>query len=451
MLYEHQIAGIDFLKNGGGCLFWEVGTGKTLTVIETFKRYRENHPYVKLLVICPISLIENAWATDIKKFSSFSYCNMRKAITFADIYIVNYEVAITKTRWENLRRLLNLGEFICCLDESSRIKSYNATTTKKLLLIRGMFKKRIVMSGTPCPNNELELWSQICFTSPGLLPENFFQFRNQYFELQRGKQRLPARTLDKNTMSKLFGQGWSWGIDPAKKKDLMDKIAPKCMWVLKKDCLDLPEEIDEVRTIELPDDMWKTYSQMREDCITEISGEHIVAQIALTKLMKLRQIGSGFSITPDGTIVKFPHNPKLTELLAALNEIGNNQVIIWTNFRQESRDIKEVLDSTRLDGETVDRDQVIQDFISGKIKYLIADKRSVAHGLTFTNCAYQIFYSLDYSAELYQQARGRTHRAGQTRACVYIHLIVKDTIDELIMQVLEKKIDSQDIIRKMME
>src|SRR3990167_2414072 len=122
----------------------------------------------------------------------------------------------------------------------------------------------------------------------------------------------------------------------ANREKLMKQIEPICHWVRKEDALDLPEKIDEVREIQLSSDESRAYKEMRTELITEIRGSEIVAQVALAKIMKLRQITSGFAYTVDGAVSKIAErSSKLKELENVLEEIGQKQVIIWVQFKEE--------------------------------------------------------------------------------------------------------------------
>jgi len=180
---------------------------------------------------------------------------------------------------------------------------------------------------------------------------------------------------------------------------------------------------------------------MKKDLIIEIKNTYVTAQTALTKILKLREICSGFGIGEDRKILELGENPKLRELLTLLEEIGNQQAIIWTNFVYETEKIQSVLGDKAISiyGKTIDKYQCINDFKQGRYQYLIANMQSLAHGITLTNCSIQIFFSLSYSYEQYIQSRGRTHRISQENKCTYIHLLCKDSIDEVVYKVLQKK------------
>lgn len=453
---KHQIEGTDFiLKNNGiGALFWEIGCGKTFAALNIYSELRKENDNLKMFVLCPLSLINSAWGEDILKFSNYKYLNLNqnKNLIDSDIYIANFEYLLSQKNRELLNKLFSNDQWLCVIDESSRIKNNTAKTTKAILALKNRFKHRIIMSGTPAPNSETEYWAQISFLQDKVFHPNFYAFRNTYFHLNRGNQIIPGQVYSRMDLNELYKKGWKYSISKPNRDKLFSRISPICHFVNKKDCLDLPEQIDQIRKVEMDDVQKKTYLEMKNHAIAEIINDaprgvsFIVAKIALTKLMKLRQITSGFAIDDQGQAKRFLKNTKLQELISTLEDIGDKQVIIWCNFHQEFNDICEVIPEDKrcmIHGEIAisEREISIDSFKSGKKQYLIANPASSGHGLTFTNCSIEIFYSMDFSYEKYEQARGRIHRLGQKNQCLYIHLICDKSIDEYIFEVVNKKKD----------
>lgn len=469
-MFKHQKDFVDFAESKNFCCMnvADIGTGKTRMGIEAFKRLREKEPMARLLVICPLSLIESAWIEDIKKFApELTYGNLRnlngKPEYTVDVLFINYDLFITKNfqnTYIDLKEkgrsgyLFNFQPWMCILDESSKIKNHSSLTAKTILKFRDTFKWRICMSATPAPNGELEYWPQVEFVAPGTLHPSFYGFKNNYFHLARGKQSLPnGSMLGKAEYAKMFSQGWKYQITPEKKIILMQRIASISFRCDKNDCLDLPDTIDEVRTLEMGKTQRAHYTQMKNDLITEIKSQVIVAQVALSKIMKLRQICSGFAITPEQVAIPIGENPKLKELLSVLEEAGDKQVIIWCQFHYEISTVMAALgDKARaLYSPTEDKDGTIRDFKSNGFQYLVAHPKSAGHGHTFINSSVEVFYALDYSWETYEQARGRTHRAGQVNKCTYIHLICKDSIEENILECLRRKADAFELLNEVIK
>jgi len=447
-LFDHQIKARDFiLQHGGsGAIFHEMGLGKTRTALEVFKSLRETVVNLKMLVVCPLSLIEAAWGSDIRKFTNFRYKNLRKKeiMQNPDIYLINYESFITAKMQDEFRWM---GCNMVVIDESSRMKNHSAKTTKILLKLRDYFKYRLVMSGTPAPNSEMEYWGQMRFVSQSV-PESFFAYRNIYFHLERGNQRMNSRFMPKMQMQEIFRTGWKYAITQAKREALMERIGVYIHKARKDECLDLPERTDEIRQVELTQKQMKYYKEMKRNYLIEIEGKTITAQVALTKIMKLRQITSGFALDEHGEARQLTDNVKMDELKAILEEAGDQQIIIWCQFRHEIRTIRKLLEGKCVDlyGETEFKDENIEKFRDGKAQYLIAHPRSAGHGLTFVSCSLQVFYSMDYSWEAYEQSKARIHRVGQVKPCTYVHILAQDTIDESIYKVLKNKGNMQEIL-----
>jgi len=452
-LYAHQSKGINFLIDRGFCgaLIWDPGTGKTRTVLESIK---DLSPDIKILIVCPISIIEAAWAEDIRKWTpDLTYHNYHKGKKFdwsKRINIINYESMRVDRNVIEVMKQAKLTPMMCVCDESSKFKSPTSKITKVLLKLAPQFKFRLILSGTPTPNSELEWWSQINFVSPYILHEKFHHFKNTYFHLQRGEQVTSSRGcyLTRQELQKRFQQGWEYRISPEAKEKLLDIISPVCSVAKKDECLDLPPQVDQIRNIEMNPEQKRIYKEIKTLLISEINGEFVVARNALTKLMKLREVTSGFVYDDNGEIQDFGSR-KFSELDSLLDDI-NGQVIIWGNYKYEMEKIAANVSKNYKVGllysKTKDRDQVIADFISGKIDVLIAHPLSAAHGLTFVNCSTQIFFSLSYSYEQYDQARARTHRAGQKHKCTYIHFICDDSIDQTILDVVRRKKSDQEAV-----
>jgi len=446
VLYDHQRKGKDFILGlgGSGALFMEIGTGKTLTALSIYKDLREKEPDLRMLVICPISLINAAWGEDIKKFTDFTYCNLREGVKDANIYIINYE----SYSLERYQRLINdLRVDMVVLDESSKIRNPKARITKTLLYNRSNFRYRVCMSGTPAPNSPEEYWSQMKFCSPAL-PDSFYRFRNLYMKLDRNGYSLDF--VHPKKLGEMFRKGFKYVLKD--NDSFMNEIKPYCFWAKKSECLDLPETVDVIREVTLSASQMAVYRDMKRHMVAEIGNKVVMANVALTKLMKLRQISSGFAIDSNGDATEIADNAKINELLSTLEEIGDKQVIIWVQFHKEVEMISKHLKSySTLYSLTKDRDQSIDDFKSCRTQYLLAHPKSGGHGLTFTNCDTMIFFSIDYSFEGVEQARGRIHRPGQTNKCTYIYLLAKGTLDYDIKLALDKKESLQALTERILD
>ncbi len=344
------------------------------------------------------------------------------------------------------------------------------------------------MSGTPAPNIEWEYFSQMQFLSDDVFGDNFYKFRNRYFVMQRGKEIMPGVTMNKSSMREMFAQGYKYVFNEGMKDEFYAKMKPFVNMVKAKDCLDLPETVEEYRLVDMTAQQAKVYKDMKTEYIAEIKGfisddknkqiinmygiqmecisdvcdktpmnreestSFIVANIVLTKQMKLRQITSGFAIDENGVEVSIgSKNPKLDEMLSIVEECGKDQIIIWVEFKYEAKILSEALNKisgvSELHGGIPEPKRIdhVNDFLSGKNRFLIAHPKSAAHGLTFVNCRYEVFFSLSASWENYEQCRRRTLRMGQINNCVYFHLLTPDTVDTDMLAICQKKKTKQEV------
>lgn len=429
-LMDHQRQGAEIAsKYNRYAFFDETGSGKTLLGIEIWKQKR-----VKTLVVCPLSIIENAWIEDAEKFTpEIHIVNLwdlrrrwntkagkvayKKELKACDIAVINFESF-------RLIKPEELADFqMLLIDESSKAKNPKAKTTKALIKYADTIPYVYLFSGTPAPNNELEYYPQVRMLDQRLFSSSYYQFRAEYFR-QTG-----------------FG-GFDWKMMPNKRPVFLKKLITVSRVVRKHDVLDLPEKTIRLRKVWLTKNEMQAYLEMERHLIIEFDETEVLAANAAVKLMKLRQGAAGFFLTKDGDVIQ-TGTSKLDELESLLEEIGDHQVIIWTQFHYEADHIQGLLgdDCVRADG-TVNQDmknEAIRQFKNGEVQYFLAHPASVGHGITLTNCSYMVYFSLSYSYELQQQSMDRIYRKGQRNTCTYYYLVAAGTVDEVIVKALDKK------------
>jgi SNF2 family DNA or RNA helicase len=451
-LYQHQIDGLNIGRRGSHAFFWQCGVGKTCLMVHLIRHWKAQG-VGPAMVVCPLSIIESAWIEDIKKFvpgqlsavSLWSKNPAQRKERLAqdhDVYIANFET------FKSLYPEIIKKRFgILIVDESSKMKQHDSQITRALLSLAGMSCKakdgtryqsnwivpfRYTLSGTPAPNCPTEYWPQIkLITGPGndVFPDNYYAFRGYYC------YPIPISPVCKK-----------WQFKTSMQKEFMEKMADVAHVVKKEDAVDLPSQIHVIRKVYLSEPEQKAYDTLKNDLVLRYGGHEILANSAIVEVIKLRQLTSGFAYTDTGAIQT--GTSKLAELKGLLEEIGHEQVIIWANFKYEiSLLLKELPNSAALWSETADRDQAINDFKAGKFQYLIAHPASAAHGLTFTNCCYNVYFSVNYSYELYEQSLSRVHRIGQKHSVTYFHILAERTIDLIIYRaVLNKQVMSNSVL-----
>ena len=368
-LYKHQKEAVnEALNENGYGLFLDTGCGKTLCGIEIAKHLG------RTLVLCPLSIIETAWVDDCNKFypelkivNCWNNSKQKRIEALnidADIYVMNYE------SFKILKNEIRKKNFQCMIvDESSVMKNMKSQITTDILSCVEFIPRRYVLSGCPTPNHNLEIFPQIKFCNPDMFGNNYLGFQASYFHQNLENPHIWYQTQDD-------------------KDKFFRKLSEGSIFVNKEDCVDLPDKIFSIKEFDLEKEQRKYYNDILNDIrehINEWSKFEFTA-----KLMKLREVVSGFVIQKDGSVLDFKTN-KDSILEDTLCEIGDKQVIVWCQFIHEIERLAEKFGGVALTSKTKNRDDIIRGFKNGDIKLLFTHPRLLGKGATFTNCTYNIY------------------------------------------------------------
>lgn len=444
--YKHQLTGYalaceslgifsdSIQKSCGFALYMEMGCGKSITSVGITGRAYLNGKIKRLLVIAPKSIV-GVWQDEFGRFADFSYSlsvlqgsSIQKAEALRnisklglEIAVINYDsVALVESeimKWA--------PDFIIC-DESTKIKNPSAKVSKSVYRIAKTCRYRMILTGTPIQNNPLDFFSQYKVLDDNIFGTSFYAFKNQYAVLGRYNEPI----------------GWR------KLPELVEKAHSIAYRITKQEALDLPEFIDETRYIDLEPKAVKLYKDFVKDSYTELTGGEITATNVLTRLLRLQQITGGFlKVDGEGGRTENISSAKLDALEdivdAAVSEA--RKLVIIARFMPEIAAICKMLENkgityAKISGEIRDRSAEVDRFQADKnCMVFVGQIQTVSMGITLTAASTLVFYSLSYNYADYSQARARIHRIGQKNQCLYIHLIAKGTVDETVMQALERK------------
>jgi SNF2 family DNA or RNA helicase len=227
--------------------------------------------------------------------------------------------------------------------------------------------------------------------------------------------------------------------------------------VLKKDCLDLPEEMpDEVITIPFnpaknKEPFNKTSYDLYCDALESyVEALDLVSDNPLTRLLRLRQVATGHIKEADtrdenGKPIKGKmyalNNDKTKYCLELIENNMPNKTVVFYQFTASCHSLEKALDKAKikyltLNGDTKDK-QCWKKFQSDdSIKVFIVHYQSGASAIDLFASSYTIYYEPTNSSNIYEQSRARTHRNGQKQSCNYIHLLTENTIEETMYQTL---------------
>lgn len=435
ILRPYQVAGyqwLNYLKEikWGGILADDMGLGKTVQALSFLEYCRSEQGNIKALVVCPTTLIYN-WENEIKKFTpKLTYRIHHGATrTRGREEIMDHDVTITTygTLRSDIKLLMSIPLDYVILDESQAIKNPSSKVTKAACLLNA--KNRLCMSGTPLQNNTFDIFAQMNFLNPGMLGTMEF-FRQEF-----------AIPIDK------FGE-------QDRKEHLKKILYPFILRRTKEQVAkDLPEKQEMILWCEMENEQRKIYDAYRNDFRDKILGtiqEQGIQRSQLTilqGLMKLRQICDSPAILNEEE--KFDnHSIKLDELAREITEnISNHKALIFSQFLGMLALIKGRLDELGVkyeyfDGSTSapDREKAIQSFQNDEsVRVFLISLKAGGVGLNLTAADYVYIVDPWWNPAVEQQAIDRTHRIGQTKNIFAYRMICKDTIEDKILQLQDKK------------
>lgn len=434
-LRPYQLAGFQWLGylqevGWGGILADDMGLGKTAQALSALLHFKEQHNRLQALVVCPTTLIYN-WENEITKFTSnlsftIHHGSLRtrkiEELLESDIIITTYG-----TLRSDIQMLMKTSFDYAILDESQAIKNPFSKVTRAACLLNA--KNKVCMSGTPLQNNTFDLYAQMNFLNPGLLGSVEF-FRNEF---STPIDKL-GETEQKEHLKKL--------LFPFILRRTKEQVAK-----------DLPEKTETILFCEMEEKQRTVYESYRDAYRSRILGsieEQGVARSQLTilqGLMKLRQICDSPAILNEDE--KFPnHSIKLEELSRELTEnTGEHKVLVFSQFLGMLSLIKQQLKKDEIafeyfDGSTSpgDREKAIQNFQSNDdCRVFLISLKAGGVGLNLTAADYVYIVDPWWNPAVEQQAIDRTHRIGQTKNIFAYRMICKDTIEDKILTLQERK------------
>jgi SNF2 family DNA or RNA helicase len=449
--YQKQgVAWLHFLRaNGfGGILADEMGLGKTLQTLAFLRTLPNSNcqlpidlppattvtPHSALrtphLIVCPTSLVFN-WVAEVKKFTPelkilALHGPDRHAqfdeIAASDIVVTSY--ALIRRDAEKYRGL----EFdTVVLDEAQHIKNRQTQNAQAVKAVRA--KHRLVLTGTPLENSVLDLWSIFDFLMPGYLG-TAKDFRERY-ELPIAKE--------KNAEAQ---------------SRLARRLRPFMLRRLKKDvAADLPAKIEQVSFCELTPDQRGVYQQVieasRKEVLAAVGDQGLAKSrmVVLTALLRLRQVCCDLRLLKLDNVKPVNASSKLDLFGELLEEVmdGGHRVLVFSQFvgmltLLKERLAAEKIDFCYLDGSTTDRAAVVERFqTQAAIPVFLISLKAGGVGLNLTGADTVIHFDPWWNPAVEDQATDRAHRIGQTKVVTSYKLITRDTVEEKILLLQNRK------------
>ncbi len=434
-LRPYQLSGFQWLQvldelQWGGCLADDMGLGKTLQAITFLQYLKEKYKGSTHLVVCPTSLIYN-WESELQKFAPklkyhIYYGSSRE---FTDEHFENYDVIITSYGLvrNDMEALLKFEWNYIILDESQAIKNPDALTTKAVQLLKA--KNRLVMSGTPVQNNTYDLYAQFHFLNPGLLGSKDF-FKTEF-----------ANPIDRHNDAEVSRQLRKL-VFPFMLRRTKEQVAS-----------DLPDKTETTLWCQMPKEQRSVYEDYknyyRTMLMKKIEEEGMAKSgiYVLEGLLRLRQICDSPELVKDKEVTT-KQSIKIEELLREVQEnTGSHKLLVFSQFTEMLQLIKTALQKQNitfayLDGSTpaTKRKEAVNEFQNDQsLKIFLISLKAGGVGLNLTAADYVYIVDPWWNPAAEQQAIDRTHRIGQTQKVFAYKMICKDTVEEKILLLQQRK------------
>lgn len=384
----------------------------------------------RVLVIAPLRVARDTWPQEIEKWSHLKGLKYSVVVgtekqrlealyANAHIYIINRE----NVEWLVARSGIDFDFDMVVIDELSSFKSHQSKRFKSLMKVRPKIKRMVGLTGTPSSNGLMDLWAEYRLLDMGERLGKFIgRFRESYFD------------PDKRNQHMIF----SYKPKPGAEDAIYDKIADITISMKGSDYLKLPKLIMNEVPVSLNRKEKETLDVMKRDLITTIKGEDITASNAAALSNKLLQMANGAAYDDKGSVIQI-HDRKLEKLEDIIESTNGKPVLIAYWFKHDLQRIQQ-----RFKVEVLSSSESIKKWNDGKVSIAAIHPASAGHGLNLqAGGSTLVWFGLTWSLELYQQTNARLYRQGQTDTVIIHHLIAKDTMDERVMDALNKKNNTQ--------
>lgn len=425
---------------------WVSKTSVSLTVFSTYKD--DYFTAKRALVIAPKNVAENVWAQECEKWDHLKGLRCAHILgtekqrlsalgSEADLYIINRENVV----W--LMDALNgsLDRFdMVILDELSSFKSASAKRWKALKKPIQKVRYVLGLTGTPAPNGYLDLWPQMFLLDGGhTLGQRVGDYRMRYFSPGAHKGHIV----------------YEWKLRIGAQDAINRKLRETCLSMSAADWLKLPPVIYNSVPVRMDSAGRKLYEKFQKDKVLpllrgkretrlldtnnpeelEQMTNAIQGDTAATVAGKLLQMANGAVYDDAGGILTI-HDAKLDALAEIAEDNAGNSLLVFYNYQHDlERILTRFPKAVKFSGP-----EDAKRWNAEKIPMLLCHPGSAGHGLNLQQGGHIIvWFGLNWSLELYQQANARLPRPGQRESVIIHHLVCKDTVDEKVMAALGQK------------
>lgn len=428
--FDHQRTTSSFFTlNRRSFCFNEQGTGKTASAIWASDFLMEQGRINRVLIICPLSIMDSAWREDLFDFAphrsvdiAYGSAKKRKEIinNGAEYVIINYDgIEIV------FNEIANGGFDLIIADEATHYKNAQTKRWKALNKLITPATWLWMMTGTPAAQSPLDAFGLAKLINPNSVPRFFSSFRDQ-------------------VMYKITNFRW------IPKEDATDRVfnaLQPAIRFTKDQCMDLPAMTYVKRKVELTRQQKAYYDELKSKMVLNMGGEQVTSMNAAVNMNKLLQISAGAVYTDEGEALEFDIKHRYKVLREVIDE-SSKKVLVFVPFKH----VIDVLTAKLCkDGITTEvirgdvsapkRTEIFKRFQNTPDpKVLVIQPQAAAHGVTLTAANTVVWWGPTSSLETYAQANARVHRAGQDHKCTVVQL-EGSYIEKRVYSLLDNRID----------
>lgn len=439
--FPYQKEAVDAIKDlDYAAIFHEQGLGKTKIAIDLLLYWLENTSIDTVLIITKKQLVAN-WVREFKDHTSFvpGVLDTNKNNNFyifcrpMRVILANFEVLVSEK--EQFKLYLNTRNVAIIIDESAKLKNPDSNLTKTYFELSPLFKKRVIMTGTPVANRPYDIWAQVFFLDHGKsLGKDFTEFKKDTDLSNKMASDENMQEKFEESVAQIFEKIKGFSVRETKSSGIIT----------------LPDKEYIQELVDFAPEQEKIYNKICEELQIEVvkDGDAKIDDTfpVVKRLLRLVQATSNPRLIDDSYNEISSKEVKLDEIL---NMIWNQheKCIVWSNFIENIDYFNKKYQnfgSVKIHGRmTIDeRNKSVDRFRKDEYKVLFATPASAKEGLTLTMANHVIFYDRGFSLDDYLQAQDRIHRISQTKTCYIHNIIVKGSIDEWIDSLLNAKQDA---------
>jgi SNF2 family DNA or RNA helicase len=428
--FEHQRDTARFLTlHRRAFCFNEAGTGKTSAAIWAADYLMRQGEVTRVLVICPLSIMQSAWQADLFKTAMHRTCGVAHGTTSKRQKIINggYEFVIINYDGVTVMQdeIAKGGFDLIIVDEANAYKNTSTVRWRTLAKLIQPDTYLWMMTGTPASQSPEDAFGLARLINPSGVPKYKTAWRDMVM-FQASRFRWVPK---KDAQATVFN-----ALQPAIRYE-------------KAQCLDLPDVLYQDRHVALTPQAVKYYKDLVKEMQIKTAGETISTVNAAAALSRLLQLSGGAVYTDDGNVVEFDISPRLNVLKEVLDEAAH-KVLVFVPYKHTLELLKNFLNKEGIVNETISGDvsasqraNIFNRFqTTSDPKVLLIQPQAASHGVTLTAADTIVFWSPVMSVETYLQCVARIDRVGQTNKMTVIHLQGSE-VEKRMYKMLQSKVD----------